>query len=77
MATCLYSEGDGRFGFPNLATFNLALLAKQGWQLLHFPNSLIVRVLKAKYYQHSEFLGLDWVTYRHILGKVYGQLERL
>ncbi|KAI5350665.1 hypothetical protein L3X38_003556 [Prunus dulcis] len=43
-------------GFGNLHAFNLALLAKQGWRLLWNPNSLITRVLKAKYFPTRSFL---------------------
>ncbi|KAH1048031.1 hypothetical protein J1N35_038815 [Gossypium stocksii] len=40
---------DGGLGFRNLAKFNIALLAKQGWRLINFPNSLLARVLKNTY----------------------------
>ncbi|KAA3460531.1 RNA-directed DNA polymerase, related [Gossypium australe] len=30
--------------------------AKQGWRLLNFPNSLVARVFKAKYFPESNFL---------------------
>ncbi|KAA3474993.1 reverse transcriptase [Gossypium australe] len=43
-------------GFRDLNSFNIALLAKQGWRLLRNPNSLLARTLKAKYYKSSDFL---------------------
>jgi hypothetical protein len=36
--------------------FNKALLVKQRWRLLQNPSSLIVQILKAKYFLHSSFL---------------------
>ncbi|KAA3477549.1 reverse transcriptase [Gossypium australe] len=37
--------------------FNIALLAKQCWRLINYPNSLLARVLKAEYYSNSNFLN--------------------
>ncbi|KAL0459962.1 UNVERIFIED_CONTAM: putative mitochondrial protein [Sesamum latifolium] len=47
------SKLDGGLGFRNLEASNLALLAKQLWRLLSRPDSLISRVLRAKYFPHS------------------------
>ncbi|KAA3486091.1 Ribonuclease H-like superfamily protein [Gossypium australe] len=33
------------------------MLAKQGWRLITYPNSLLAIVLKAKYYLHSNFFN--------------------
>lgn len=44
-------------GFSNLNFFNIALLAKKGWHLLHNPNSLLAHTLKAKYFKKSNFLN--------------------
>ncbi|KAA3479888.1 reverse transcriptase [Gossypium australe] len=37
---CLLKENGG-LGFRNLAKFNVALLAKQRWHLINYPNSLL------------------------------------
>lgn len=43
-------------GFCELVNFNQALLAKQGWRSLGFPNSLIARMFKACYFLDSDFV---------------------
>ncbi|XP_019179038.1 PREDICTED: uncharacterized protein LOC109174248 [Ipomoea nil] len=50
-------KSEGGLGFKRLHEFNLALLAKQGWRLLIHPTSLVSRLLKAKYYPTSDFMG--------------------
>lgn len=50
------SKSQGGLGFRDLVSFNLALLAKQGWRLLQFPDSLVARVFKEKYFSQSSFL---------------------
>jgi hypothetical protein len=49
-------------GFKDLILFNQALLAKQAWRLIFYPESLCARVLKAKYFCNGNLL--DTVTTR-------------
>ena len=43
-------------GFRDLKSFNLAMLAKQGWRLLQNQESLVYKCLKASYFPRSNFL---------------------
>jgi hypothetical protein len=43
-------------GFRDLTSFNKALLAKQGWRLIQYPDSLVSKIFKAKYYPNNNFL---------------------
>ena len=47
---------EGGLGFKTLSDFNLAMFGKQGWKLISKPDSLVARVLKAKYYNNYDFL---------------------
>lgn len=46
----------GSMGFRDLRAFNIALLAKQGWQLQQGNNSLFYRVFKNKYFLEEDFI---------------------
>lgn len=45
---------EGGLGLKDVADFNQALLAKQVWRLMTKPNLLLSRIMKAKYYPHSD-----------------------
>ena len=44
----------GGMGFKDLRVFNDALLGKQVWRLSHYKNSLLSRVMSAKYYPQGD-----------------------
>lgn len=46
----------GGLGFKDIHSFNLALLAKQGWRILTRPESLLARIYTAKYLRRGPFL---------------------
>jgi hypothetical protein len=50
------AKNVGGLGFRDLESFNTTLLAKQGWRLIQYPDSLVAKVLKEKYFPHGSFL---------------------
>jgi hypothetical protein len=47
----------GGLGFRDFENFNLALLAKQGWRLLHNTESLVAKIYKKKILSQWYFSG--------------------
>jgi hypothetical protein len=47
---------EGGLGFRDIHTFNMAMLAKKGWRLIHNPTSLCAQVLRAKYFPDGDLL---------------------
>jgi hypothetical protein len=54
-----WSKDFGGLGCRELDCFNMAMLAKQGWRLLQYPDSLVARVMQEKYYKGFNFLGSE------------------
>jgi hypothetical protein len=48
-------------GFKDLHLFNQALLAKQAWRLIAFPDNLCAKLLKAKYYPDGELMDTSYI----------------
>jgi hypothetical protein len=66
------SKSKGGLGFRDLYIFNLAMLAKQAWRILLFPETLCAQILRAKYFPGRSILetkarsGISY-TWRSIL----------
>jgi hypothetical protein len=57
-------KSHGGVGFCDFQFFNQALLARQAWRLLKFPDSLCARLLKAKYYPSGDLLDTAFIQHQ-------------
>ncbi|XP_058723913.1 uncharacterized protein LOC131595539 [Vicia villosa] len=52
------SKSEGGMGFRDFKAFNMAMVAKQGWNILAKPNSLVARIFKASLWKTKDVLKL-------------------
>ncbi|CAN1753785.1 Uncharacterized mitochondrial protein AtMg00310 [Linum perenne] len=50
------SKQNGGLGFRSFKEFNLSYLAKLCWRIIRQPDALWVRILKALYFPHTDFV---------------------
>jgi hypothetical protein len=55
------TKSYGGIGFRDLKVFNQALLARQAWRLIQYPDSLCARLLKAKYFPSANLLDTAFI----------------
>lgn len=60
-------------GFLDINAFNLVMLAKHAWHLIHGPHSLFYHVYKARYFPTCSFLDAELETIDHVYGGVYSK----
>jgi hypothetical protein len=48
-----YPKVLGGMGFRDLHSFNLAMIAKQGWNIMTKPHTLVAKLYKARYFPNS------------------------
>ncbi|KAK4733220.1 hypothetical protein R3W88_007481 [Solanum pinnatisectum] len=67
---CVRKEDMG-LGFQELHYFNIAMLAKTGWNMLTRPEALVSKLFQARYYHKSDFLYAELGQILDLYGEVY------
>jgi hypothetical protein len=57
----LRPKNYGGVGFRDMRLFNQALLGRQAWRLIQFPNTLCAQLLKAKYYPSGSLIDTVFI----------------
>ncbi|GAU35453.1 hypothetical protein TSUD_364090 [Trifolium subterraneum] len=57
-------KAKGGLGFRNFEAFNMAMVAKQAWNIIQNPESLAAKLIKARYFSRSSLLEAS-LGYNH------------
>jgi hypothetical protein len=49
-------KNQGGVGFRDMSKFNQALLVRQAWRLIQYPDSLCAKLLKVRYYPNGDIV---------------------
>ena len=52
-------KNRGKMGFKDIQAFNLAMLAKKAWRLIHNTHSLFYHVYKSTHFPHCSFMDAE------------------
>ena len=55
----MQNKKKGGMGFRDIQAFNLAMLAKHTWRLIHHTHSLFYCIYKARYFPNSSFMEAE------------------
>lgn len=50
-------KSAGGLGFRNIRDFNVALLGKQRWRMIEYPELLVSKIYKVRYFSDNTFLN--------------------
>ena len=59
---------SGDMGIRDIQAFNLALLAKQAWRLIHNTHTLFYRFYKSRYFPNCFFYGCSTMDLADFVG---------
>ena len=63
MEEIVFTKDSRWIGIKDLEQFNLSLLGKQVWRVIHNTNSLFYKVFKAKYFPNCSILDEEVKTH--------------
>lgn len=71
------AKEKGGLGFCDLESFNMALLVKQGWRQIQYPDSYVAKNFREKYFPNGIFWRHHWGKNLSMLGVVFGMRKNV
>jgi hypothetical protein len=69
-------KANGGLDIRNFEAFNITMVAKQTWNIVQNPDSLVAKVIKARYFPRSSLFEASEVIIRALLGVVFGKFVK-